>query len=360
MIHNRMQLKRREVKATNFIGYGKNYDTDLFPYVVMILIKPKGSEEPWSCTGSLLKPTFVLTAAHCSNKVTAECLSITVGYYYGKESKKVTKIHQHTGYRAGEDPKDDICVLELESPFSNVDTFVEIGGNPEEFKNGATVKCTAIGFGSTENDGEEDEHGRQIDTQVKHGPTACKYKESGWEFLLCGVMDKKQTCLGDSGGPLICNRKIYGIAKDGYNTVDTQNPMKCGDPQVQFRHTFLYKYKDWVFNIIDPNGSIGDSKNEEEDSDGDSENEDGAGDDGGDGGDDNDGGDGGDDNDGGDGDDDSDGEDDKKDNYIGDNNEGEELDEEENNDNYSGSSTVNRRYFIFKLLMSAIVYIKNL
>jgi len=58
------------------------------------------------------------------------------------------------------------------------------------------------------------------------------------------------TCRGDSGGPMICNGKQYGVCSKYYNFKNTT--AECGSPDMQNVHVFLHYHLKWITNIIDP------------------------------------------------------------------------------------------------------------
>jgi len=57
------------------------------------------------------------------------------------------------------------------------------------------------------------------------------------------------TCRGDSGGPMICNGKLYGVCSFFANYKHEENI--CGGPNMQSYHAFLHVYSKWINNIID-------------------------------------------------------------------------------------------------------------
>ncbi|KAL4100645.1 hypothetical protein QTP88_020680 [Uroleucon formosanum] len=98
----------------------------------------------------------------------------------------------------------DLSVLELDISFQNVDEYIEIGGDPREFKNHKAIECKGFGFGY------------MMTTQVRHGEKECKgYNrdeiKDTWDQILCTTPNLVMSCYGDSGGPMICNDKLYGV-----------------------------------------------------------------------------------------------------------------------------------------------------
>jgi hypothetical protein len=56
------------------------------------------------------------------------------------------------------------------------------------------------------------------------------------------------TCPGDSGGPMICNNKLYGVCSFYINFKAEKN--ECGVPNMQTIHVFINYHLKWVNNII--------------------------------------------------------------------------------------------------------------
>lgn len=68
-------------------------------------------------------------------------------------------------------------------------------------------------------------------------------------MTLCSKPNIHSPCPGDSGGPLICNGYLYGIANFIYNAHDPED-INCGAPHLQSGYLFLHFYRDWISNTI--------------------------------------------------------------------------------------------------------------
>jgi len=60
------------------------------------------------------------------------------------------------------------------------------------------------------------------------------------------------TCIGDSGGALMCQGFLFGITSHGYNYYPGMSNLRpeCGDDRVQTRFLFIYTYRNWIEGII--------------------------------------------------------------------------------------------------------------
>lgn len=73
-----------------------------------------------------------------------------------------------------------------------------------------------------------------------------------WKEFLCPIPDNHMVCVGDSGGPLICQGFLFGIASHGYNYFPGMKNLntECGDFRVQTRHIYIHNYRKWIHNIM--------------------------------------------------------------------------------------------------------------
>ncbi|XP_060838973.1 trypsin-like, partial [Rhopalosiphum padi] len=239
------------------IANGQIYDVEKYPFVVILVIKIflKSVATKAVCTGSLISQWFVLTAAHCTDNMTISDINI----FRGNSHQQIQHIYQHDmfnplTFRA------DICLLKLRKPFKNVDRYISVAGHPDDFSHGKSLDCVVIGFGITADIPQPDFIGYMTNASVTYGPTACQLSNRSnivdtWKEYLCSKPDIHMVCPGDSGGPMICNGFLYGIASHGYNFKELNRDFECGSSEIQTRHLFVYAYKKWITNITTNTGN---------------------------------------------------------------------------------------------------------
>jgi len=212
---------------------GKDASPGEYPYVAHILV-----DRAFQCTGTLVTPTHVVTAAHCGSIVPGGVANVPVGQpgqlievsvgAYRTPSTSLTGGYrsdgeQHTGKAVSVNPGwlglgsvgHDVSVIELDRPSAK--TPVKIGSAAERSLWAAGAMATIAGFGVTESGGDQPAILQEAQVPIVADSVAAEaypYLVEGVDPLFGGFENRTQvgagfpqggvdTCQGDSGGPLL-------------------------------------------------------------------------------------------------------------------------------------------------------------
>jgi len=204
-----------------------------YPYVAHILI-----DRSFQCTGTLVTPTHVVTAAHCSSIVPGGVANVPLGQpgqlievslgahrtptasltggYQSEGEKHVGKsVSVHPAWAGLGSVSGDVAVVELDTPSSKPP--VKIASAAERSLWSAGTMATIAGYGVTESGGEQPEFLQEAQVPITADAVTAEaypYLIDGVDPLFGGFESRTQvgagfpeggvdTCQGDSGGPLL-------------------------------------------------------------------------------------------------------------------------------------------------------------
>ncbi|RZC38769.1 uncharacterized protein BDFB_007927, partial [Asbolus verrucosus] len=202
-----------------------------FPYQVSIMFI-----DTHFCGGSIIHPSFIVTAAHCTDGLTATDLLVRAGSTMadqGGQVKKVDKINQHPQFDS--DTYDyDISLLHLSEPLNFGISVAPIKYTQQSYIIRDDVVGIATGWGRLSEGGPLPMELQKVelptvnidDCKAMYGPSyeitdrmfCAGYKEGG-----------KDTCEGDSGGPLAVDGLLLGITSWGQICAAPQSPVVEGN-----------------------------------------------------------------------------------------------------------------------------------
>ncbi|KAF5287276.1 hypothetical protein FQR65_LT02149 [Abscondita terminalis] len=217
------------------------YDAEVGEYPFHVSLKIHGKHE---CSGSIIHPKVILTAAHCVYQKNASDIVILTGSNFldrGGQLYDVIDIKHHDNYNSTI-VRHDVALLKLARPIV-FDKFTKPIRLDTTYV-GENMDCLLSGFGLNgfpEGNVTNELQHVQL-TTISY--SLCKQLLSPspvFPTQLCTLTKKGVgTCKGDSGGPLMRNGKQIGIVSWGRSCA-------LGYPDV---FTRLSSYFNWIlFNI---------------------------------------------------------------------------------------------------------------
>jgi len=252
-------------------GGGLTY-VDEFPWAALLEYRAKrSSQTTYACGGSLISSRYVITAAHCINVGDWELFSVRLGEWdlesdvdcYQDDCADppidvpVEQKIRHEGY----DPKDgntanDIALLRLAQPVKST-YFVKPICLPTEPKLSARNKdytgqsFDVTGWGKTEW-GIKSRYKLAVSVPVVNKAQCNRAYEPNRltitdKQICAGGGDTKDSCNGDSGGPLMARDKTSkGVSYMYILGIVSYGPEKCATEGVPGVYTRVSEYIDWI------------------------------------------------------------------------------------------------------------------
>lgn len=199
-----------------------------------------GGPTRWCCSGTLVAPNVVVTAAHCSD---SGCRArVLLGDDVDDPSARVVEVRDarsHPDYTPK--PTHDICVLILDE---DVDVRPRAIADESMFRHAISVRLA--GYGRTDMHGTTG-YGRRRVVDVPLASSAPRFgADPESEFVAGAPFLDRDACTGDSGGP------AYVRGDDGWYLAGTTSRAtksairRCGDGGV---YTWVRAYARWIRDV---------------------------------------------------------------------------------------------------------------